>query len=182
MYTHNHLLHYQASRAHASKQHGLTMIELLVTISILAIMLAIGVPSFTRFIADWRLSNAVNAFSGGLRVARAEAIAQRKIVSICPTNNTAGCVANADYSGGWMVYTGTAANPTTLVRQESLTGLNTINSAGGNAVIEFLPTGIMRNSPEANFTFQANNYVDDATTGWAKKQITVGRTGRVKKS
>lgn len=191
MFTHKYVLHSQpqsaASHANGNKQHGLTMIELLVVLGILGIFIAIGAPSFSRFIADWRLSNAVNAFNGGLRIARAEAIAQRKIVTICPTNGGANCVAGADYANGWIIFTGAQAAPNTLVQQATMQGLTSISSAANNANnannanIEFLPTGIMRNAPQATVTFQSSAYVDDASTAWAQKKIVVSRTGRVRK-
>lgn len=177
MYTQN-LLCFQTQPS-SRKQSGLTMIELLVTLAIAAILLSIGVPSFTRMMADWRLKNAVNAFNGGLRVARTEAIARRKVVKLCATNDTAECVDGADYSKGWIVYTGEKNKPNTLITQQALTGFSSIKP-GATVTIHFLPTGIMRGSAGATFTFTTNAYKDDTSTAWAQRKITISRTGRVK--
>ncbi|WP_369633010.1 Tfp pilus assembly protein FimT/FimU [Variovorax sp. V512] len=64
-------------------QRGLTAIELMVTLAILAILIGIAAPSMTRFIVQWRLSNAVNAVTGSLRTARTEAIARARPVVVC---------------------------------------------------------------------------------------------------
>ena len=64
-------------------QRGLTAIELMVTLAILAILIGIAAPSMTRFIVQWRLSNAVNAVTGSLRIARTEAIARARPVVVC---------------------------------------------------------------------------------------------------
>ncbi len=42
---------FASRRTSPSRQHGLTLIELLVTIAVIAIMATIGVPSFQQYIA-----------------------------------------------------------------------------------------------------------------------------------
>lgn len=177
--TWSHLL--RSNHVSVARVRGLTMIELLMVVAILGVFLSIGIPSFNRMTVDWRLKNAVNAFNGSLRVARTEAIARRKVVHMCATNSTAKCVDGADYSKGWIVYTGTKNTPNVLVTQQALNGFSAI-APNASVTIQFLPTGIMRGSGGATFTFQTNHYVDDATTAWAQKKITISRTGRVKKA
>lgn len=73
----------------AVPQEGFTLLELLVTISILAILVAIGLPSLRDFIVSNRLSSNVNGFIGLVNYARSEAIVRNQDVVICPKAATA---------------------------------------------------------------------------------------------
>jgi len=77
-----------------SKCRGFTLLELLVTLSIAAILLAVGVPSYMTFIDNNRVTSQANDLLYGFNMARSEAIkrgAEVRLVS----------VAGSDWSGGW---------------------------------------------------------------------------------
>ncbi|WP_346838840.1 GspH/FimT family pseudopilin [Microbulbifer sp. SAOS-129_SWC] len=61
---------------------GFTLIELMIVITILGIVMAIGVPSFTSMIKDNRLTAAVNDLSGAFHFARAEAVRRGRAVQV----------------------------------------------------------------------------------------------------
>ena len=67
----------------ASSSRGFTLVELMVTIAILAILATIGLPSFQRLIADYRVSAQANSVQGLLQFARSEAVKRRESVSVC---------------------------------------------------------------------------------------------------
>ena len=56
------------------KQHGFTLIELMVTVSILAVIAMIAAPSFTHLIERWRVRSAAEALQSTIYYARSEAI------------------------------------------------------------------------------------------------------------
>lgn len=62
---------------------GMTLIELIVTVSIAAILLTLGVPSFQTLITNNRLSVASNDLLFALNVAKSEAIRRNASVRFC---------------------------------------------------------------------------------------------------
>lgn len=70
---------------------GFTLIELMVTVALLAILAAMAAPSFTTLINSNRLSGAANDIVAALQVARMEAIRRGENVVICPSTNGIGC-------------------------------------------------------------------------------------------
>jgi type IV fimbrial biogenesis protein FimT len=63
---------------------GLTLVELMVTIAVLAVVVAFALPNMREFILGNRLSSNVNGFIGLINYARSEAIARNQDVMICP--------------------------------------------------------------------------------------------------
>jgi len=56
------------------KQTGLTLIELIITLAVISILLAYGIPQFKSTTANSRLTSAINTLSGDFAFARTEAI------------------------------------------------------------------------------------------------------------
>ncbi len=96
---------------------GFTLVELLVVMTIGAILVAAAVPSMSYFIATTRSSNATNTMVASFELARSEAIRRNTIVSVCRTldpnateptiacSNAAGAgYAVGDWGSGWFMF------------------------------------------------------------------------------
>ncbi|BES69987.1 GspH/FimT family pseudopilin [Marinobacter nanhaiticus D15-8W] len=82
---------------------GFSLVELMVVISITAILLAFAIPAFSNIIAQNELAVASNAARGALMVARETAVAKGNSVSLCAGEPENGC--SGDWSGGqWLVF------------------------------------------------------------------------------
>ncbi len=80
---------------------GFTMIELLVTISIAAIMLTIAIPSFQSFLLNSSLTGHTNDLVLALASARSEAVKRGVNVSVCASSDASTCT--GAWQNGWIV-------------------------------------------------------------------------------
>lgn len=160
---------------------GFTLIELMVVIAIMAILLSLAVPSMSRFLAQWQLKSAVNAFSGSMRQARSEAIKSTRMVTVCPkVANAENCAGNVgDWVNGWVVYLDLNnngqkdANEQVLQVKDGVAGMNTVTVTGGRTAFSFMPSGLLR-SQAGNMTFTPSNAEVNA------KQVVISATGRMR--
>lgn len=65
----------------SQKQQGVTLIELMIGIAIMAILLTIGLPSFNVWMQNAQIRTATEAIQNGLQLARAEAVRRNEPVS-----------------------------------------------------------------------------------------------------
>jgi type IV fimbrial biogenesis protein FimT len=80
---------------------GVTLVELLVTIAVVAILLTLGVGGFRTLIANAKMTNAANNLIGHLQFARSEAVKRSAEISLCPSTTGTVCVAQSD--GSWEI-------------------------------------------------------------------------------
>jgi type IV fimbrial biogenesis protein FimT len=86
------------------KQTGFTLIELMVTLAVIAIVAGIAAPSFSQIIQDNRLTTISNELLASLSIARSEAIKRGESVSVCQSNDQLTCSNdNASWHQGWIV-------------------------------------------------------------------------------
>lgn len=93
-----------------ARQGGFTVLELVVTIAMIAVLVAIGIPTFDRMLTNSRLTASSNALVSSLQYARAEAVKYGDGVTICATADGIICANTNDWSIGWMVFTDADGN------------------------------------------------------------------------
>lgn len=85
---------------------GVTLIELVVTIAIVAIGAALAYPSFTGLIRSNRVATATNNFIAAVNLARTEAIRSNRGGGLCPSVDGDAC-SGTDWNAGMLVFTDT---------------------------------------------------------------------------
>jgi type IV fimbrial biogenesis protein FimT len=148
---------------------GFTLIELMVTIAVAAIILTQAVPGFTALVQNNRLISQKNEFISALNLARSESLKRGVRVTVCASSDHATCN-TTHWEKGWIIFSDRNANVALdagtgacLATEDCLirvsTGLNEGNTlvakkAGALAdtgYIQFTPRGAV--DAAATFTF-----------------------------
>lgn len=135
----------QTGKKPHDSEGGFTLVELMVTLAIAAIILTQGIPAFTNTIQNNRISTNTNDLVADLNIARSEAISRNIAVVLCRSDNPnlagAGCSGAGAWSSGWLVFADddgsgdfTAANDTLIRIGQPSAAAITINSNGVNSI------------------------------------------------
>lgn len=140
---------------------GFTLPELLIVITVLGVLLAIGVPSFVDMIRNQRVKSASFDLFSSLTVARSEAILRNTNVTITPASTS-------NWANGWNV-TYVDGTSTVTVREQSAFPNITIS---GPTSLVYRGSGRLSGSASTQFQLTATG------TGVTTRCITVDLSGR----
>jgi type IV fimbrial biogenesis protein FimT len=118
-----------------ARASGFTMIEMLMTMVIAAVLLGLAVPSFRYVTNSNRIAGEINGLLGDLQLARAEAIKEGRNVTVCVSANGTSCTNSTSWQSGWIVFsdpanTGVPAVGSVLRTQKTFSGSDTFTSNG----------------------------------------------------
>jgi type IV fimbrial biogenesis protein FimT len=134
------------SHSARTRTRAFTLLELLATIAIAAIVLTVVVPGFTTVVQNNRLVAAHNDLVSALHLARGEAIARMEPATVCRSNSGTACD-GTEWEDGWIVFhdedrdgivdagddtivRGWPALPMTLTLRSNMGGRVTFNEQG----------------------------------------------------
>ncbi len=89
---------------------GVTLLELMVTVAVLGILLAVMVPSMKGMLEASGLKSNGDVFARSVAYARTEASTLHEQVVICPSTDRSTCAASGDYEIGMIIFTDKNAN------------------------------------------------------------------------
>jgi type IV fimbrial biogenesis protein FimT len=146
---------------------GFTITELMVVMAIVAILLAIGLPSFKYVTNSYRMSAEVNNLLGDLMYTRGEAIKEGQTVSICVSSNTTSCATGStSWQEGWIVFqdpggTGSWVAGDTILRvQRTFSGTDTFT--GGVSFVTFNREGFANGAAWNGVTWTLHDKTSDS--------------------
>lgn len=121
----------------------------MVTIALLAILVSLGVPSFTDTLRAWQRDVATRAFVSHAQMARSEAIKTSRQVVMCSSTTGDGCAGSTNWMQGWIVFIDDDADAvldvgeTLLATRGPLAGLARMQTNNNISNFFFLPSGLM---------------------------------------
>lgn len=167
------------------KENGFTLIELMITLTVMGILLSIAVPSFFELLSNNRMTSTTNSISAGLQAARSEAIIRKVPVKFCQNNGSGtGCAASmASFAAGWLVHTDIDNNGTVdagideVIRvSETFPSSMTFTLTGfNNNFVRYTANGIADNITAA----PRIRICDSSRTGELGNDILINATGGV---
>ena len=87
-----------------SQQYGYTLIELLITLSIISIFSLNVFPNLSALLAQQRSAVLTNNLASALAYARSEAITKHITVLTCQSNNGSECNRSGNWHNGWIIF------------------------------------------------------------------------------
>ncbi|WP_257286031.1 GspH/FimT family pseudopilin [Endozoicomonas sp. SESOKO1] len=85
---------------------GVSLVELLVSLAVAAILISASVPGMKTLIVNNRIENVADELYGSLMLARSEAVKRQRTVSLCSTLDDLTCdESNFGWHHGWLIFT-----------------------------------------------------------------------------
>ena len=152
---------------------GFSLIELMITVAVLAILLTIGIPSFQSQFERSRFSAVQESLLTTFSEARAAALVRGTSVEVC-AGTGASCSDSNDWSGGWLLVTTTT--PVEVLRAWDGPSGSSVNSSTAKRV-RYGPDGSLRKS---DGTVPGTNHAMAISYGSCSANIQILPTGVVR--
>lgn len=156
-----------------TRHQGITLVELLIIVAILAIAAQIALPAWQQFINNNRSQSAMHAIERTLHQARAMAVTRKVSIELCGSSNGLQC--NDQWSQGWILQP--RAQGSSQLAPEQVVSLDTgdleLQWAGFQRQIIFHANGFSTASNGRFFMCR------DGAIDW---QLVLNRQGRLRRS
>jgi type IV fimbrial biogenesis protein FimT len=164
----------------ATRQQGITALDLLITMALVALLAMVGIPGLREYQANQVMKSAVTLLHSDLGLARSDAIALNSHVIACPGAPDSGCHNDATWHRGWLVFADLNNDLTwqplePLLRHgDALQGL-TARGPESRPLVRFFPGG---SAPGSN-----TSIVFCDTRGWTRgTKLLISNSGRMRRS
>lgn len=166
------------------KQSGATLLELMVVLAVSAILLGIGIPSFSALTSSSRLASATNELVSSLHLARSEAIKRNSRTVMCTSATGTACADSGGWHQGWLVFHDAnnssvldAGEAVILTRQALPAGFSLTGNEHISKYISYTPGGATKLISGA---FQAGTLTlcNESGASGAARQVIISSTGR----
>ena len=176
-------------------QAGVSLIEFAVAVTILAVLMASGLPSFGNWIQSSKIRTTAESIQNGLQLARAQAVARNALVSFHLTDSVTAACALSSSGSNWVVSLDDPSGacdaaasdevvPRLIQMRTAAEGSSNVEvDAGGVSTITFNGMGRVTPLPAAAITIALTNTTGGAcaTSGPMRcLNVTVSTAGQVR--
>ncbi|HEY8537470.1 MAG TPA: GspH/FimT family pseudopilin [Steroidobacteraceae bacterium] len=182
-------------RTTLTRNRGVTLFELMLTLAVAAVLAAIAIPNMRDFIRNNRITAVANDLLRSMQVARSEAIKRQRRVVMCASENPSAATPSCSDTSfhGWIVFEDTNSDWTVndgeqIIERHDLVhaSLSVIND--NDSIFSFAPTGFP--TPDGTKVAVRNIVVCDergnqqiaGNSSAARAVMLVERTGRFRVS
>jgi type IV fimbrial biogenesis protein FimT len=171
---------------------GFTLVELVVTLAVAAILLALATPSFAELLRRNRLAAANNELVTALNVARAEALRRGRPVAVCSSSDQHSCAGSTDWTTGWVVFEDSVASgapgaPAAAAADYDVRMISVSPAMDGGFLLggadswyRFFPSGSLGWSEAGGASERSFVLRNSTCRGDEVRRITVNRIGRIR--
>ena len=169
-----------------ASQRGFTLIELMVTVAVVAVLMLVAAPGYSSFQRNSELTSRANSLLAAINAARGEAMKRGSYATVVPLNGT-------QWNSGWIVFVDVNRNGVydsgtdiqlytadALPNYLSLVGNG--NAGLGTPYVSFDASGYSKTIGQSfgNLTLEFSR-TDVATTDYSQiRRVKVATTGRVR--
>jgi type IV fimbrial biogenesis protein FimT len=148
---------------------GFTAIELMVTLAVVGILVALAVPALGDATLSSQLSASANRLAASATLARSEAIKRNASVVVCMSADGTSCASSGGWEQGWVMLRGT----TVLSREQAANnGFKMIVSPSSATSLTFDATGVGATQATVTVCRALPN------AGAQERVVTISATGR----
>jgi type IV fimbrial biogenesis protein FimT len=155
-------------------QQGFTLLEMMVTITIAGILLALAVPALGTFIRGGRLSGSARDFVVDFSQARNEAVLRGTTVSVCTSSDLATCDGSG-WNSGRLVFVDGGANGVVDAGDQILSVTRPLNSAITTTATGVAAANVLTYSALGRLT--GVGQITVCTTGQPQRNINIRASG-----
>lgn len=163
---------------------GMTLMELLVTLSIAAILLTVAIPAFDSMLQRNRFATLANDLLTNLHLSRSEATKRNSRVALCKSSDGVSCSGSGHWGQGWIVFHDVNNNAQIDEGEEILRAHESIASnlvlKGNTPVESYVSYAAMGGARLLSGAFQAGTLTlcRESTEGGEAREIVISATGR----
>ncbi|MCK5918507.1 MAG: GspH/FimT family protein [Cocleimonas sp.] len=158
---------------------GFTLIELITTIAVAAILAAIAIPSFATILKNNAMVTTNNKILAALNFTRSSAITNGASATLCKSNaQSTDCDSTASWEDGWIVFNDTNGNAQVDTNEVIL---NVYQGIKGDLTISYRHSRLVYNNDGFSMGYAGVFLLCDSRGNSAKKGIIISSNGRPRK-
>lgn len=172
--------------APAGQLRGFTLVELIVTLAIGAVLISIAVPPMTEMLNTQKANSTVNALFTSLNHARSEAIKRNARAVLCKSATGLSCTSGGGWEQGWILFHDANNNAAldageVVVHQQGPTTQGT-RLTGNAPVADYVSYGPSGSAKLTSGGFQAGTFTLclASMSSTAVRRIVLSGTGRAR--